>query len=65
MFHSRGLNNKINYIHEKALKITYNDKLSLYDELLTKDSSVTIHHRNIRALALQIYKSYREFPHHF
>ena len=25
MFHSRGLNNKINRIHERALRITYND----------------------------------------
>ena len=25
MFHSRGLNNKINYLHEWALRITYGD----------------------------------------
>ena len=56
MFHSRGLNNKINRIHERALRITYNDKLSSYGEPLTKDSSVTIHHRNIRALVIEIYK---------
>ena len=56
MFHSRGLNNKINRIHERALRITYNDKSSSYGELLTKDRSVTIHHRNIRALAIEIYK---------
>ena len=47
MFHSRGVNNKINRIHERALKITYNDKSSSHRELLTKDRSVTIHHRNI------------------
>ena len=34
MFHSRGLNNKINRIHERALRITYNDKSSSYRELL-------------------------------
>ena len=28
MFHSRGINNKINRIHEKALTITYNNKSS-------------------------------------
>ena len=55
MFHSRGLNNKINRIHERALRITYNDKSSSYGELLTKDRSVTIHHRNIRVLAIEIY----------
>ena len=62
MLHSRGLNNKIKRIHEKALRITYNDKSSSYSELLTKDRSITIHHRNIRALKfrnlqnLEIYK---------
>ena len=56
MLHSRRLNNKINRIHERALRITYNDKSSSYSELLTKDRSVTIHHRNIRVLAVEIYK---------
>ena len=28
MSHSRELNNKINRIHERALRITYNDKSS-------------------------------------
>ena len=40
MFHSRGLNNKINRIHERALRIAYNDTSSSYGELLTKDRSV-------------------------
>ena len=40
MFHIRGLNNKINRIHERALRITHNDKSSSYGELLTKDRSV-------------------------
>ena len=56
MLHSRGLNSKINRIHEKALRITYKDKSSSYSELLTKDRFVTIHHRNIGALATEIYK---------
>ena len=61
MFHSRGLSNKINRIHERALRITYNDKSSSYGELLTKDRSVTIHHRNIRALATEIYSDAGNF----
>ena len=56
MFHSRGLNNKINRIHERTLRITYNDKSSSYEEVLTKDRSVTIHHRIIRALTIEISK---------
>ena len=56
MLHSGGVNNKINLIHERALRITYNDKSSSYSELLTKDIPATIHHRNIRALAIEIYE---------
>ena len=54
MFYSRGFNNKINCIHERALSITYNDKSSSYGELLTKGRSVTIYHKIIRALAIAI-----------
>ena len=56
MFHSRGLNNKINRIHERALRITYKDKSSTFKELLEKDNSVSIHHRNVQKLAIEIYK---------
>ena len=50
MFHSRGLNNKINRIHERALRIKYIDKPSIFQELLEKDKSVPIHHRNVQKL---------------
>ena len=30
------------------------------EKLLTKDISVTMHHRNIRALAIEIYKAMQE-----
>ena len=56
MFHSRGLNNEINRIHERALRITYKEKSSTFQELLEKDSSVSIHHRNVQKLAIEIYK---------
>ena len=56
MFRSSQLNNKKNRIHERALTITFNDKLSTFQELLDKDNSLTIHHRNIRALAIEISK---------
>ena len=56
MFHSRALNNKINKLHERALKLVYKDPLLSFQELLDKDNSVRIHHRNLQKLATEMYK---------
>ena len=56
MFHSRKLNQRINRIHERALRIVYKDNVSSYSELLIKDESFTIHKRNIQTLAIELYK---------
>ena len=56
MCHSRALNNKINRLHERCLRIIYNHKTSTFKELLEKDNSVPIHCRNIQALAIEMYK---------
>ena len=56
MCHRRALNNKINRLHERCLHIIYNDKSSTFKELLEKDNSVSIHYRNIQALAIEMYK---------
>ena len=45
MFHSRKLNHRINSIHERALRVTYQDYQSTFLQLLQKDNSVTIHQR--------------------
>ena len=37
MFHSRTMNNKINRIHERALRLVYSDHVSSFNELLKKD----------------------------
>ena len=56
MFHIRSLNNKINRLHERCLRIIYNDKHSNFEELLVKDNSVSIHYNNIHTQAIEIYK---------
>ena len=56
MFHSRRKNNKINRIHERCLRIIYNDKKSTFYEFLEKDGSVSIHKRNLRFLACEMFK---------
>ena len=56
MFHSRTLNNHINKIHERSLRIVYKDEYSSFDEFLKQDHSFTIHERNIQTLAIEIFK---------
>ena len=54
--HSRTFNNRINGLHKRALSLVYNDFSSSFSELLEKDKSVTIHHRNLKTLAYEIFK---------
>ena len=56
MFHSRGVNNRINKIHERSLRSIYKDDKSTFEELLIKDKSFNIHDRNLQVLATEIYK---------
>ena len=56
MFHSRRVNNKINHLHERSLRIVYKDNYSSYVDLLAKDKSFTIHQRNIHSLAIELFK---------
>ena len=60
MYCQRKSNNLINRIHERSLRIAYNDYVSDFDSLLKKDDSVTIHQRNIQALTLEIYKTQKD-----
>ena len=46
MSHSSLMNKRVNWLHEKCIRIVYSDKTSSFEELLDKDGSVTIHTRN-------------------
>ena len=61
MFHSRKLNNKINKLHERCLRIVYNNNTPSYEDLLEKDSSVSIHIQNLQTLAIELYKVVNAF----
>ena len=52
MFHSR----QINKLHERALRIVYNDHFSLLEELLSKDKSATVHQRSLQIPATEMYE---------
>ena len=56
MFHGRQVDNKINCLHERALRMIYEDCTSSFDTLLEKDMSFSAHDRNIQQLALEMYK---------
>ena len=57
MFCTREMNRKINYVHERALlRLIYNDYQSTFEELLKNDKSLSIHHRNIHQVAIEMYK---------
>ena len=57
MFCSRSSNNRINHLHERALRIVYNNHSSTFEDLFVKDDSVSIHHRNIGLLAAGLQKA--------
>ena len=56
MFCSRSMNRKINRIHERALRLVYQDYTSTFEQLLKTDDSLSFHHRNIHQVAIEMYK---------
>ena len=56
MCHGRGLNRKIDSIHERALKIVYHDKKSSFETLLKRDKSLSIHVKSLQYLTTKVFK---------
>ena len=46
----------INKIHERALRIALNDYFSDFETMLMKMNGITIHHRNIQTLMIELVK---------
>ena len=62
MFHSRTLNNKINKLRERALRIVYRNDDLTFQELLDKDGAITIHDRNLQNSAIEMFKVKKNLP---
>ena len=56
MFHSRTLNNRINCLHEKALRLVYKDDHCSFEAVHNKDNAVSTHHRKLQILVIEMYK---------
>ena len=56
MFCTRTSNNRINKIHKRALQIIHNDLDSTFDDLIMLSGDLTIHHKNIQKLMIEVYK---------
>ena len=58
---SRSVNSKINRLHERSLRIIYDDYNSKFEDFLTKDSSFTMHHQKIQILEMKMLKIHQGF----
>ena len=56
MFCSRTLNNMINEVHERALRVILGDNLSDFESLLQSNKDICSHHKNIQSLMIEMFK---------
>ena len=56
MFCSRQTNNLIKKLHERALRLVLNDRVSDFEALSRKSNDISYHHRNIQMLMIKHYK---------
>ena len=56
MFHRPKRNARINKFHERALQVVHRNFDSSFEELLRRDSSTILHHRNLQKLMTEIFK---------
>ena len=56
MFTSRYLNNALHNVHERALRLIYNNHEKSFNNILIENNLKTIHKKNLEFLAIEIYK---------
>ena len=57
MFCNKKLNNQINKVHKRTLRLLYETGGANFEDLLLKDNSWNVHENNIHTLFTEIYKS--------
>ena len=60
MIHSRTMNNKINHLHQRCLRIVSSDKKSSFEKLLETDASVPIYIRNLQIRTIKFFKESKD-----
>ena len=56
MFSSIKLNNLINRIHERFIRIVSGENESNFDNLLEKNKEIAIHRRNLQVVMIDVYR---------
>ena len=57
MFTSKNSMMKINKIHRRTLRVVYDDYNSTFEELLASHNAISIHQKDLKHLAIDVYKS--------
>lgn len=55
MLRSRKQNNRITNLHERALRIKYNDYERSFSDFLENNGSFSVHHTNVQTLLIEIH----------
>ena len=57
MFSSRKVNNIINRIHERFIRIVSGENESNFENLLEKNKEIAIHQRNLQVVMIDVYRT--------
>ena len=60
MFHCRKINNRIDSLHERAVRVVYRYYNATFSELFSTDKSVTTYQRNLQPLVTEGFKTKNE-----
>ena len=62
MLHNRALNNRINKIHGRTLRLVYQSKNLSFSEVMELDNVVTVYQRSLQVLVTNICKVKNNWP---